>query len=185
MTRALVVIDVQNDFADPTGSLAVAGGVEVVQAVNALAAGFDVVVLTQDWHPPVTPHFATSGGTWPVHCVQDTWGARLHPSLTVTGPVVRKGTGGEDGYSGFTVRDPLTGTTTPTPLAGLLREAGVSAVSVVGLATDYCVRATALDALAEGWPVTVVRGAVAAVDLTPGDGDRALAELAAAGVVLA
>lgn len=184
MTRALVVVDVQNDFADPAGSLAVAGAAAVVEAVNDLAPGFDVVVCTQDWHPPVTPHFATSGGIWPVHCVEDTWGARLHPSLRVQGPVVRKGEAGEDGYSGFTVRDPLTGATSPTPLSGLLREAGASSLVVVGLATDYCVRATALDAIAQGWPVTVVREAVAAVDLAPGDGDRALAELAAAGVVL-
>ena len=184
MTWALVVVDVQNDFADAAGSLAVGGGADVVPVINALVADAPVVAYSQDWHPAVTPHFATSGGTWPVHCVQDTRGAALHPDLDVRGEVVRKGTGGEDGYSAFTVRDPLTGVEAPTDLAQRLRDAGVSSLVVVGLATDYCVRATALDGLALGWPVTVVRAAVRAVDLEPGDGDRALAELAAAGVVL-
>ena len=184
MSWALVVVDVQNDFADPAGSLAVAGGSEAVAAVNALVADAPVVLYTQDWHPPVTPHFASSGGVWPVPCVRDPWGAALHPGLDVRGEVVRKGTAGEDGYSGFTVRDPVSGLEAPTPLAGLLHAAGASSLVVVGLATDYCVRATALDGLAAGWPVTVVRDAVRAVDLQPGDGDRTLAELAAAGVVL-
>ena len=184
MTWALVVVDVQNDFADPAGSLAVDGGMDVVRAVNALAADAPVAVYTQDWHPPVTPHFSTSGGVWPVHCVQDTWGAALHPDLDVRGETLRKGTAGEDGYSGFTVRDPLSGVETPTPLADLLHAAGATSLVVVGLATDYCVRATALDGLAAGWPVTVVRDAVRAVDLHHGDGERTLAELAAAGVVL-
>lgn len=143
-----------------------------------------LVVCTQDWHPPVTPHFATSGGVWPVHCVQGTWGAQLHPDLQVVGEVVRKGTSGEDGYSGFTVRDAQTGATTPTRLDALLRDAGANALVVVGLATDHCVRATALDARELGWPVTVLRAAVRAVDLQPGDGERALAEMAAAGVLL-
>ena len=184
MTWALVVVDVQNDFADAAGSLAVSGGADVVPVINALAAGAPVVAYSQDWHPPVTPHFATSGGTWPVHCVQGSWGAALHPDLDVRGEVVRKGTGGEDGYSAFTVRDPQTGVETPTALAPLLRAGGVGSLVVVGLSTDYCVRATALDGVALGWPVTVVQAAVRAVDLDPGDGDRALAELAAAGVVL-
>jgi len=184
MTWALLVVDVQNDFADSEGSLAVDDGQAVIPVVNALVAEAPVVVYSQDWHPPVTPHFATSGGTWPVHCVQGTWGAELHPDLVVGGDVMRKGTSGEDGYSAFTVRDPQTGSETTTTLAATLRAAGVSSLVVVGLATDYCVRATALDGLALGWPVTVVREAVRAVDLKPGDGERALAELAAAGVVL-
>ena len=184
MTWALVVVDVQNDFADSAGSLAVTGGTDVLRAVNALVADAPVAVYTQDWHPPVTAHFTTSGGVWPVHCVQDTWGAALHPDLHVRGGTVRKGTAGEDGYSGFTVRDPVTGVETPTPLAGLLHAAGATSLVVVGLATDYCVRATALDGLAAGWPVTVVRDAVRAVDLQPGDGERTLVDLEAAGVVL-
>lgn len=185
---ALVVVDVQNDFADPDGSLYVAGGEEVVPLVNAeiaraRAAGATVVV-TQDWHPPTTPHFVEGGGTWPVHCVRDTWGAQLHPELAPCAEVVRKGEHGEDGYSGFTVRDPVTGDDAPTRLAGLLRERGIERLVVLGLATDYCVRATALDGRRLGWPVTVPREAVGAVDLQPGDGERALAELADAGVVV-
>ncbi|MCY7364216.1 MAG: isochorismatase family protein [Frankiaceae bacterium] len=183
---ALVVVDVQNDFADPAGSLAVAGGPEVVAATNAevaAAAGAGaVVVYTQDWHPADTPHFAKDGGTWPVHCVQGTWGAQLHPDLVVRGDVLRKGEHGEDGYSGFTMRDPVSGKSVPTALAGLLRERGVERLVVVGLATDYCVRATALEGREHGWPVVVPWDAVAAVDLEPGDGERTRQELLDAGV---
>jgi nicotinamidase/pyrazinamidase len=186
---ALVVVDVQNDFADPAGSLSVRGGEEVVGAVNRLidearATGASVV-YTQDWHPPDTPHFQKDGGIWPVHCVAGTWGAQFHPALTVDGPTVRKGTSGEDGYSGFTMRDPVTGEEQSTGLAELLRSRAVTAVVIAGLATDYCVKASALDAVALGFHATVLRDAVAAVDVDPGDGDRALAELAAAGVTLA
>lgn len=184
---ALVVVDVQNDFAHPSGALAVTGAGAVVDAVNAevvtaRTAG-SLVVFTQDWHPARTPHFVTDGGPWPVHCVRGTWGAAFHAGLVVNGPVVRKGVDGQDGYSGFTVRD-AGGGTAPTGLEGLLRERGVRAVVVVGLATDYCVKATALDAVALGFAVTVLRHAVAAVDVQPGDGDAALAELVAAGVVV-
>src|SRR5215210_875322 len=102
---ALVVVDVQNDFADPAGSLFVAGAAEIIPRINddiARAAGAGAfVVYTQDWHPAVTPHFAKDGGVWPDHCVQESWGAAFQPQLRVVGPVVRKGTGGEDGYSGF------------------------------------------------------------------------------------
>ena len=183
---ALVVVDVQNDFADAAGSLAVAGGELVVRSANdevsaAVAAGAPVF-YTQDWHPADTPHFAKDGGTWPVHCVQDTWGAQLHPDLLVRGEVVRKGEHGEDGYSGFTMRDPVSGASVPTALADLLRAARVERLVVLGLATDYCVRATALDGRELGWPVTVPWAAVRAVDLEPGDGERARDELLAAGV---
>lgn len=185
-STALIVVDLQNDFADPSGSLAVRGGAAIVPFVNtqiadALEAGA-FVVYTQDWHPRHTPHFAQDGGAWPVHCVQNTWGARLHPDLAVEGPVVRKGTFGEDGYSGFTMRDPVLEETIPTELAGLLLERAVTRVVVTGLATDYCVRATALDAAALSFETTVLAGAIAAVDLKPGDGERALEEMAAAGV---
>jgi nicotinamidase/pyrazinamidase len=187
-STALIVVDVQNDFADPAGSLSVTGGEAVVDAVNtqvkrAVSAGA-MVVYTQDWHPPSTPHFAKDGGTWPVHCVADTWGAALHPRLIVAGPVVHKGVSGEDGYSGFTMRHPITGRTTTTDLEALLRDRDVEAVVVVGLATDYCVLATAMDALRLGFETTVLRDAVAAVDLRPGDGERALAAMAASGAVL-
>ena len=183
---ALIVVDVQNDFADPAGNLAVAGGPEVVAAANgevrAAAAAGAPVFYTQDWHPADTPHFAKDGGTWPVHCVQDTWGAQLHPDLLVEGAVVRKGEHGEDGYSGFTMRDPVSGASVPTPLADRLRAAGVQRLVVLGLATDYCVRATALEGRELGWPVTVPWAAVRAVDLQPGDGERTREELLAAGV---
>jgi nicotinamidase/pyrazinamidase len=185
---ALVVVDVQNDFADPAGSLAVRGGADIVPLVNELIAAAEargaLVAYTQDWHPPHTPHFAPDGGIWPVHCVGGTWGAELHPQLDVRGPRVRKGSHGEDGYSGFTMRDPLTGDTQATELEGLLRQRGVTTVAVCGLATDYCVRATALDAVRLGFTTVVLDDAVRAVDLQPGDGARAIAEMAGAGVAV-
>jgi nicotinamidase/pyrazinamidase len=184
-STALIVVDLQNDFADPAGSLSVRGGDGIVPFVNehvrqAREAGA-FVAYTQDWHPQHTPHFATDGGIWPVHCVQGTWGAALHPALQVVGPIVRKGSNGEDGYSGFTMRDPTTGATISTALEALLRDAHTESVVLCGLATDYCVRSTGLDALALGFPTTVLAGGIAAVDLADGDGDRALAELRAAG----
>ena len=184
-STALVIVDVQNDFADPAGGLPVAGGAAAGPVINeqvalARAAGAHVV-YTQDWHPPVTPHFAKDGGIWPVHCVAGSWGAALHPDLLVDGPVVRKGSTGEDGYSGFTMRDPATGTETPTELDGLLRGRGVTRVVVAGLATDYCVKATVLDACRLGYATVVLAEGIAAVDLAPGDGDRAIAEMVASG----
>jgi nicotinamidase/pyrazinamidase len=184
-SAALVVVDVQNDFADPNGSLYVGQGERVVPLVNrelerAMAAGA-LVVYTQDWHPAQTPHFRSGGGAWPEHCVQGSWGAQLHPDLQVAGEVVRKGQGGEDGYSGFTVRDPVTGEETATPLEGLLRRGGVRRVVVVGLATDYCVKETVLDAVRLGFNTVVLGGLVRAVDLQQGDGERALAAMRAAG----
>ena len=186
---ALVVVDVQNDFADPAGSLAVRGGAEIVSRLNAeIAAAVEagaLVVYTQDWHPESTPHFAKDGGIWPVHCVHDSWGASFHPDLLVAGPVVRKGVEGEDGYSGFTVRDPDGSTTSPTSLEPLLRERGIDRVVVTGLATDYCVKATALDSARLGFATSVATDLIAAVDLEAGDGDRALDEVRAAGVTIA
>lgn len=192
-TTALVVVDVQNDFGDPRGGLYVPGGEHVVAAANAeIEAATAVgapVFYTQDWHPETTPHFTVNAppgatGTWPVHCVQGTWGAALHPDLLVRGEVVRKGEHGEDGYSGFTMRDPETGDSVPTPLARLLRDAGAQQLVVLGLAGDYCVLATALEGAQLGWPVTVPWQAVASVDLKPGDADRAREQLRAAGVVV-
>jgi nicotinamidase/pyrazinamidase len=187
-TTALIVVDVQHDFADPSGSLAVRGGAEVVPVLNAEAAvartAGGSVLYTADWHPRRTPHFVTDGGIWPVHCVAGTPGAAFHPDLVVDGPVVRKGSNGEDGYSGFTMRDPTSGATIPTELEALLRERGVRRVVVGGLATDYCVKATALDAVRLGFEAAVLVDGVRAVDLAPGDGDRALEEMRAAGVEL-
>jgi nicotinamidase/pyrazinamidase len=182
---ALLVIDVQNDFADPRGSLYVRGGEEVVPVINhdvgnARMAGAPIL-YTADWHPGSTPHFAKDGGIWPVHCVAETWGAEFHPDLVVDGPVVRKGANGEDGYSGFTMRDPGTQETIPTELSSLLRERGVTRLVVCGLATDYCVKSTALDGLAEGFEVKLLLDAVRSVDLQEGDGIRALAEVEEAG----
>ena len=185
---ALVVVDVQNDFADPGGSLFVSGAPEIIGAINEeigrAEAARALVIYTQDWHPTETPHFAKHGGVWPEHCVRDTWGAELHPELVRKGEVVLKGSGGEDGYSGFSVRHPTSGETHSTALESILRKRGIQRVVVVGLATDYCVKATALDALRLGFPTTVPSGAVRAVDLEPGDGARALEEIAAAAGVV-
>jgi nicotinamidase/pyrazinamidase len=188
---ALVVVDLQNDFADPAGGLSVAGGDAIVPLVNAhvreATESRAVVVATQDWHPESTPHFAKDGGIWPVHCVGGTWGAELHPAfeLPADAPRVRKGANGEDGYSGFTMRNPKTGVEMPTGLESILRDAGVERVVVCGLATDYCVMATALDAARLGFETVLLADAVAAVNLEPGDGDRALDEMREAGIALA
>jgi nicotinamidase/pyrazinamidase len=181
----LVVTDIQNDFADPTGSLYVPGGELVVAAANAevvraLAAGARVV-YTQDWHPPDTPHFAKDGGVWPVHCVRESWGAQLHPRLLVAGPVIYKGTGGEDGYSSFTVRDPLGDAVASTGLGELLREWEIERVVVTGLALDYCVRDTVLDSVSQGFETILIREATAPVEVEAGDGQRALSVVAEAG----
>ncbi|MDQ3880568.1 MAG: isochorismatase family protein [Chloroflexota bacterium] len=187
-TTALLVVDVQNDFASPDGSLWVRGGEEILAVlygeIDTAVPGGALVAYTQDCHPASTPHFAKDGGAWPVHCVQGTWGAEFHPRLAVRGPVVRKGTGGEDGYSGFSVRDPTTGDRHATELDRLLRAHGVTRVVIGGLATDYCVRETALDARRLGYDVEVLSDAVRAVDLEAGDGDRALADLREAGVTV-
>ena len=174
--RALIVVDVQNDFC-PGGSLAVEHGDEVVAPINRLISEFLEqglpVYKSRDWHPRTTKHFAELGGTWPVHCVQDTRGAEFHEDL-LDDPrveVVSKGLGDEDSYSAFD------GTT----LAEDLRRRGVREVWVGGLATDYCVKNTVLDALREGFRVRAVGEAMRAVDLQPGDGERALEEMRAAG----
>ena len=174
--RALVVVDVQNDFC-PGGSLAVERGDEVVAPLNRLIREFlqrgDLVVKSRDWHPARTKHFAAYGGTWPVHCVQNTRGAEFHPEL-LDDPriqIISKGTGDEDSYSAFD------GTT----LAEDLRREGVKEVWVGGLATDYCVKNTVLDALRAGFRVRALTDAMRAVNLQPGDGPRALEEMRAAG----
>ncbi len=188
-STALIVVDVQNDFAHPDGSLYVAGAAEVVANANraiarATGAGA-LVVYTQDWHPEHTPHFEQDGGIWPVHCVADTWGARFHDDLTTAaGPTVRKGVDGNDGYSGFTTRDPRSGAQQQTDLEDILLEAGVERCVVVGLATDYCVRETVLDACRLGYEVLVPTDAVAAVNLQPGDGEAALAAMTDAGALV-
>ena len=174
--RALVVVDVQNDFC-PGGSLAVERGDEVVAPLNRLIEEFlgrgEPVFKSRDWHPARTKHFAAYGGTWPVHCVQNTRGAEFHPEL-LDDPRIRiisKGTGDEDNYSAFDGTD----------LASLLRRQGVTEVFVGGLATDYCVKNTVLDALREGFKVRALTEAMRAVNLQPGDDARALEEMRRAG----
>jgi nicotinamidase/pyrazinamidase len=189
---ALIVVDVQNDFADPDGSLFVSGAHDAIDVINeevrrARDAG-SLIVYTQDWHPPSTPHFEKDGGVWPVHCVQGTWGAEFHPELLVVDEAekVRKGTEGEDGYSAFSMRDPQDPrAVTSTGLRDVLEERGIERVVVVGLATDYCVKETALDAARLGFGTTVLRDAVRAVDLDPGDGEAAMSAMVASGVEIA
>lgn len=187
---ALIIVDVQNDFADPNGSLSVRGGEEVVPAINAeieraLDAG-TTIAYSQDWHPEITPHFQKDGGIWPVHCVRETWGAELHPGLVVAEDhvLVQKGAGGEDGYSAFSVRDPESGEAWETELAQALRERSVKRVVVCGLATDYCVVETVTDARTRHLDVTVLLAGIRAVDLQPGDGGRALDRMREAGAEL-
>lgn len=162
---ALVVVDVQHDFAHPSGSLYVQGAKQalpvIVDLVNQAKAAGAPVIYTADWHPAETPHFEQ----WPVHCVGGTAGAELMPDLPPTDyPIVKKGVNGEDGYSGFTMRDPETGKVLPTELEDILRSTSAKELVIVGIATDVCVRATVMDALTNGWPVTVVKDATAGVD---------------------
>ena len=174
--RALIVVDVQNDFC-PGGALAVAQGDEVVAPLNRLIEEFlergEPVFKSRDWHPEKTRHFAAYGGTWPVHCVQNTKGAEFHPELIedMHIRVVSKGLGDEDSYSAFDGTD----------LALQLRRLGIEEVWVGGLATDYCVKNTVLDALKEGFRVKALKNAMRAVELKPGDGERAIAEMQDAG----
>jgi nicotinamidase/pyrazinamidase len=186
-STALIVVDVQNDFADSKGGLYVDGGEQVVTPVNlevtaARNAGA-TVVYTQDWHPETTPHFEKDGGIWPVHCVGGSWGAALHPELFVEGPVVRKGISGEDGYSGFSVRDPVSGASAPTQLQSLL-PTGVHRLVVVGLAGDYCVKETALDGVRLGYRVEMPLALTRFVNLTPDDDARSVDDLREAGVTV-
>ncbi|MDY6828118.1 MAG: isochorismatase family protein [Pseudomonadota bacterium] len=186
---ALIVVDVQNDFADPQGTLSVHGAEAIIPAINAEIRRAETagacVVVTQDWHPEHTPHFAKDGGIWPVHCVANSWGAQLHPKLVYGDALrIRKGTGGEDGYSAFSVRDPETGAEKATELAATLHARGITRVVVAGLATDYCVQATVLDARGLGFETLVVADAIRPVERVPGDGAKAVAAMRAAGAEL-
>ena len=187
---ALLVVDLQHDFADPVGSLYVKGGEEIIPEVNAaIASALDEgadVIYSQDWHPASTPHFEKDGGVWPVHCVHDTWGAAFHEALHVepSAPVIRKGTGGEDGYSAFSVRDPRSGEAWETTLGAELRERLIKRLVVCGLTTDYCVVETVSDARARHLDVDVMTSAIRAIDLRDGDGDRAIQRMRDVGAVL-
>ena len=175
--KALIVVDVQNDFC-PGGSLAVANGDTVVAPLNKLMNEFldrgEPVFKTRDWHSPKTKHFAVYGGAWPVHCVAGTHGAEFHPDLLddprIT--IISKGIDeSADGYSGFDGTD----------LARLLREEGVEQVWVGGLATDYCVKHTVLDALRAGFEVKALADAMRPVNINPNDGAQAIEEMRDAG----
>jgi len=174
--RALIVVDVQNDFC-PGGALAVPEGDEVVAPLNRMIREFlergDLVVKSRDWHPRKTKHFAEFGGTWPVHCVQGTHGAEFHRDL-LDDPrikVVSKGMGDENSYSAFDGTD----------LAEVLHKQGVEEVWVGGLATDYCVKNTVLDAAREGFHVKAIADAMRPVEVQPGDGALAIEEMRARG----
>lgn len=179
MAEALLIIDFQNDFC-PGGALAVEGGDEIALPIRRLAQSgrFDVIAATRDWHPPDHASFVAEGGPWPVHCVQGTPGAELHPAMggIDVDAIVDVGREREDeGYSGFEKSD----------LASILRSQGVDRIFVCGLATDYCVRASAIDACGEGFETTLVEDAVRAVDVEPGDGERAIEDMRAAGAKVA
>ena len=174
--QALIVVDVQNDFC-PGGALAVAQGDEVVEPLNELIDEFlergDPVYKSRDWHPPTTRHFKKYGGKWQDHCVQNTKGAEFHPALRDDPRIhiISKGLGDTDCYSAFDETD----------LAKQLHEHGVEEVLVGGLATDYCVKSTVIAAIDNGFKVKALKNAMRGVELKPGDSDRAIEEMRAAG----
>ncbi|MGH7929598.1 MAG: bifunctional nicotinamidase/pyrazinamidase [Candidatus Binatia bacterium] len=179
---ALIIVDVQNDFC-PGGALGVAGGDQIISVVNRLIAEFEraglPVIATRDWHPQRTTHFNTYGGHWPPHCVQGTEGAEFHGDLALGKSAVVVSKGAEenaDSYSAFDGVD-----AEGVPLAELLRERGVNRLLIGGLATDYCVKQTALDGLQQGFDVVVLEDAVRGVNLKPDDARQALAEVKRAG----
>ena len=177
MAKALLIIDFQNDFT-AGGALAVPHGDEIADPVKRLAEHFQFIAATRDWHPPDHASFETQGGPWPVHCVQGTHGADFHPAMedVAVDAVVDVGQGREDeGYSGFENSD----------LARILRENDVDEVCVCGLATDYCVRASTIDACREGFDVTVVEDAVRGVEVNPGDSEQAFRDMRDAGAKVA
>jgi nicotinamidase/pyrazinamidase len=178
VAEALIVVDFQNDFT-PGGALGVPDGDQIAERVNELAADprFELVIATRDWHPPGHSSFAERGGPWPPHCLQDTEGAELHPALDRSriDIVLEKGQDPEtEGYSGFD----------GTRLEELLRERGVDRITLVGLATDYCVKNTALDALRAGFAVDVDSQGVRGVEVEEGDSERALDEMRKAGAAV-
>ena len=172
--KALLIVDVQNDFC-PGGALAVPNGDKVVPVINQLMDRFPLVLASKDWHPPESVHFEK----WPVHCVRDTQGAEFHPGLAATGidAILLKGTENtDDGYSAFEAQN--------QDLAQLLKDKGVDELYITGLATDYCVKASALDAVNSGLDTTVITDAIAGVELEDGDSEKALEEMSEAGVRL-
>src|SRR5215472_12312238 len=180
-SAALILVDIQNDFC-PGGALAVPDGDQIVEVVNRLAPSFNFVAATRDWHPPNHISFKKQGGVWPPHCVQGSPGADLHPALDRSGIdlIVRKGYSPDrDTFEGLPAVDE-----NGESLDKILKRKGVDSIYVAGLATDYCVKATVLDALKKGFQVFAVTDAMRAVNLQPGDAARALQEMAAAGAHL-
>jgi nicotinamidase/pyrazinamidase len=178
---ALILVDIQNDFC-PGGALAVAEGDQIVDVVNRVAGAFPLVISTQDWHPADHISFKERGGPWPPHCVQGTEGAALHPALDLSQIAVqvrKAATADEDVYSGFDATDKES-----LGLDEVLKSNGVRTLYIAGLATDYCVRATVLDGLMNGYDVYVITDAVRAVNVNPGDGQKALEEMASRGARL-
>jgi nicotinamidase/pyrazinamidase len=182
---ALLLVDPQNDFC-PGGALPVADGDAIMPVLNAWTSAAQQagvpIFASRDWHPPRTTHFKDQGGTWPPHCVIGTRGAEFHPQLRLPpgAVVVSKGMGEtEDAYSAFQARD-----SSDVPLADLLRQRGVRKLYVMGLATDYCVKASVLAALDNGFDVTVVPEGIRAVDLQPDDGTRAIQDMRDAGAAI-
>ena len=175
MNEALLIIDFQNDFT-PGGALAVEHGDEIVGRINELAASgrYELIIATRDWHPANHASFAAYGGPWPVHCVQDSPGAELHPALNQAAIHKIIDTGYEPGIEGYSAFE-------ATDLADILHDYGIKRVTVVGLATDYCVKETALDALREGFEVEIDTEAMRGVNVNPGDDERAIEEMLAAG----
>jgi nicotinamidase/pyrazinamidase len=186
---ALIVVDMQNDFGHPAGSLFVSDGDTLVEPINAeieaAASAGATVLLTQDWHPASTPHFIDDGGVWPTHCVAGTWGAEIIDGIDPhhrAAAVIRKGTNGEDGYSAFAMREPGGDVDIPTGLAGLLRERSITRVVVCGLATDVCVAATGLSAAAAGFETTALLDATRPVSDDADTAAGVVRDFAAAGV---
>lgn len=174
MKKALLIVDVQNDFC-PGGSLGVSDGDKIIPTINNLIEKFDIIISSQDWHPVETVHFEK----WPPHCVADTFGAAFHPALhsDKIDLKLKKGTkNSDDGYSAFEA--------TNTNLAQYLHEQKVTFLYICGLTTDYCVKQTSLDALSQGFHSYVITDAIAAVNVKPGDGRKALQEMYTAGCTL-
>jgi len=178
---ALILVDIQNDFC-PGGALAVAEGDQTVGVVNKLMPHFDLVISTQDWHPANHISFAGRGGPWPPHCVQGTFGAELHSQLIkdkISNYFRKAATADKDAYSEFEGTDER-----GRSLNDVLKQLGVNKLYVAGLATDYCVKATVLDALKLGYKVYPITDGMRAVNVNPDDGDRALAEMSQQGAHL-
>jgi nicotinamidase/pyrazinamidase len=186
INKALLIVDVQNDFC-PGGALGVQNGDRIVPILNRYIERFAQagmpIFVTRDWHPPMTTHFNTAGGVWPPHCIQGSKGAEFHPDLRISNEaiILSKGTAvDEDSYSAFAAADAR-----GVPLQDLLRQRGIERIYVGGLATDYCVKETVLEGLMQGFEVVLLQDAVCGVNLQPEDSARAIDAMVKAGVTVA